>query len=324
MRRRDFITLLGGAASWPLAARAQQLVIPLVAFLNSGSPDGYGPMVAAFRQGLKETGYVEGQNVAVEYRWAGGQYDRVPTMALELLGRQVAVIVANTPGVLAIKAAITAIPIVFTTPSDPVQVGLVTSLSRPGGNVTGVTQMHGEIAPKRLELAHELVPTATTIGVLVNPTNPLTEALLRDLQVAARILGVQLHVLHASTEPELDTVFAALIGQGVAALVISTDSFFVSRAEQLGALALRYAVPAILQDRAFVAAGGLMSYGSSTPDSYRLAGVYAGRILKGEKPADLPVMQPTNFELIINLKTAKALGITVPITLLGRADEVIE
>jgi putative ABC transport system substrate-binding protein len=205
-----------------------------------------------------------------------------------------------------------------------VQVGLVTSLSRPGSNVTGVTQMHGEITPKRLELAHELVPTATIIGVLVNPANPLTEALLRDLQVAARILGVQLHVLHASTEPDLDTVFATLVGQRVAALVISTDSFFVSRAEQLGALALRYAVPAILQDRAFVAAGGLMSYGSSTPDSYRLAGVYTGRILKGEKPGDLPVMQPTNFELIINLKTAKALGLAIPLTLLGRADEVIE
>ena len=324
IRRREFIVALGGAAAWPLAVRAQQPAMPMVAFLNSGSPDGYAPMVAAFRPGLKETGYVESQNVAVEYRWAEGQYDRVPLMALELVGRQVAVIVGNTPGVLAIKRAITTIPIVFTTGSDPVQTGLVASLARPGGNVTGVTQLHVEVAPKRLELAHELVPTATLIGVLVNPANPLTEALLRDLQVAARILGVQLHVLHASTEPDLDTVFATLVGQRVAALVISTDSFFVSRAEQLGALALRYAVPAILQDRAFVAAGGLMSYGSSTPDSYRLAGVYTGRILKGEKPGDLPVMQPTNFELIINLKTAKALGLAIPLTLLGRADEVIE
>jgi putative ABC transport system substrate-binding protein len=324
MKRRQFIAGLGSAAAWPLAAHAQQLMIPLVAFLNSGSPDGYVPMVAAFRQGLKETGYVEGQNVAVEYRWAGGQYDRVPTMALELFGRQVAVIVANTPGVLAIKAAITTIPIVFTTPSDPVQIGLVTSLSRPGGNVTGVTQMHVEIAPKRLELAHRLVPTATIIGVLVNPTNPLTETLLRDLQGAARILGVQLHVLHASTEPDLDTVFATLVRQRVAALVISTDSFFVSRAEQLAALALRHAVPAIFQDRAFVAAGGLISYGGSTLDAYRLAGVYTGRILKGEKPADLPVVQPTKFEFAINLKTAKALGLTIPETLLATADEVIQ
>jgi putative ABC transport system substrate-binding protein len=324
MRRREFITLLGGAAAWPLAGRAQQPAMPLVAFLNSGSPDGYAPMVAAFHQGLKETGYVEGQNVAVEYRWAGGQYDRVPAMALELLGRQVAVIAANTPGVQAIKAAITTIPIVFTTPSDPVQIGLVASLSRPGGNVTGVTQMHVEIAPKRLGLAHELAPTATTIGVLVNPANPLTETLLRDLQGAARILGVQLHVLHASTEPDFDKVFAALVRQRLTALVISTDSFFVSRAEQLGALALRNAVPAILQDRPFVAAGGLMSYGGSTPESYRLAGVYTGRILKGEKPADLPVQQPTKFELVINLKTAKALGLTIPPTLLALADDVIE
>jgi putative ABC transport system substrate-binding protein len=226
--------------------------------------------------------------------------------------------------VLAIKAAITTIPIVFTTPSDPVQVGLVASLSRPGGNVTGVTQLHVEIAPKRLELAHELVPTATIIGVLVNPTNPLTEVLLRDLQVAARTLGVQLHVLHATTEPDFDTVFSTLIQQRVGALVISTDSFFVSRAEELGALALRNAVPAIFQDRSFVAAGGLMSYGASTRDSYRLAGIYTGRILKGDKPADLPVQQPTRIELFINMKTAKALGLTIPLFLRGLATEVIE
>ena len=325
MQRRDFLTLLGGAAAaWPLSAGAQQSSMPLVAFLNSGSPDGYAPMVAAFRQGLKETGYVEGQNVAVEYRWAGGQYDRVPAMALELVGRQVAVIVANTPGVLAIKAAITTIPIVFTTASDPVQTGLVASLSRPGGNVTGVTQLHVEVAPKQLELAHELVPTAKIIGMLVNATNPSIEVLSRDQQVAARTIGVQLHVLRATTETDLETVFATLVQQGLAALVISTDAFFVSRAERLGALALRNAVPTIFQDRPFVAAGGLMSYGSSTPDSYRLAGIYTGRILKGDKPAELPVQRATKVELIINLKTAKALGITVPLTLLGRADEVIE
>jgi putative ABC transport system substrate-binding protein len=325
IKRRDFITLVGSAAAaWPISAQGQQPAISLVAFLNSGSPDGYAPMVAAFRQGLKEIGYVEGQNVAVEYRWAGGQYDRVPAMALELLGRPVAVIVANTPGVLAIKAAITTIPIVFTTPSDPVQIGLVSSLSRPGGNVTGVAQMHVEIAPKRLELAHELVPSATVIGVLVNPTNSLAEVLLRDLELAARVLGVQLHVLHASTEPDFDTVFAALVRQRVAPLVISTDAFFVSQAEKLGEQSLRHGVPAILQDRAFVAAGGLMSYGGSTPDSYRLAGIYTGRILKGENPADLPVQQSTKVELILNIRAAKAHGLTIPLSLLGRADEVIE
>jgi len=211
MRRREFITLLSGAATWPLAVNAQQPAMPIIGFLNSASPDGYAPMVAGFRQGLKETGYVEGQNLAIEYRWAGGQYDRVPTMALELVGRQVAVIVANTPGVLAVKAAITTIPIVFTTASDPVQVGLVASMSRPGGNVTGVTQLNVEVMPKLLELAHELVSTATSIAVLVNPTNPNTETQLRDLQAAARILGVQLHVLSASTERDLDTAFATLV-----------------------------------------------------------------------------------------------------------------
>ena len=326
MRRREFITLLGGAsAAWPLPARAQQRAMPLVAFLNSGSPDGYAPMVAAFRQGLKETGYVEGQNVAVEYRWAEGQYDRVPAMALELIvGRQVAVIVANFPGVMAIKAAITTIPIVFTTASDPVQVGLVASLARPGGNVTGATQLHVEVMPKRLELAHELVPTATTIAFLANPTHPHTEPLLKDLQAAARILGVQLHVLHASTERDFDTVFATLAQLRAGALVIGNDTFFTSRIELLAALALRHAVPAIYQDRPFAAAGGLMSYGGSNTELYRLAGVYTGRILKGEKPADLPVQQATRVELIINMKTAKALGLTFPLTLLGRADEVIE
>jgi putative ABC transport system substrate-binding protein len=324
LRRREFITLLGGAAVWPLAARAEQRAMPLVAFLNSGSSDGYAPMVAAFRQGLKEAGYVEGQNVAVEYRWAEAQYDRVPLMALELVGRQVAVIVANSPGVLAIKTAITTIPIVFTTGSDPVQTGLVASLARPGSNVTGVTQLGVEVAPKRLELAHELVPTATIIAALVNPTNPSGEIQSRDLQAAARTLGVQLLVLHASSERDFDTVFANLAQSGASALVIGADVFFVDRAERLAKLALRHALPAISQDRAFAAAGGLMSYGGDTPAVYRIAGVYTGRILKGEKPADLPVQRATKVELIINLKTAKALGLTVPITLLGRADEVIE
>jgi putative ABC transport system substrate-binding protein len=326
LRRRDLVALLAAsAAAWPLAARAQQQrALPLVAFLNTASPDGYAPMVAAFRQGLKEAGFAEGQNVTVEYRWADGQYDRVPSMALALIGRPVAVIVANTPGALAIKAAVTEVPIVFLTASDPVEVGLVASLARPGGNVTGVTQLGVEVMPKRLELARELVPAATTIILLVNPTNPNTEPQLRALQVAARVLGVQLHVLNASTERELDAAFATSAQLRPSVFVIGSDGFFNSRSEQLAALTIRYAVPAIHQERAFVAAGGLMSYGGSLRASYRLAGIYTGRILKGEKPAELPVQQATNIELIINMKSAKALGITFPLTLLGRADEVIE
>jgi putative tryptophan/tyrosine transport system substrate-binding protein len=325
MRRREFIVGLGSAAAtWPMVARAQQAAMPVIGFLNSGSRDGYAPMVAAFRQGLKETGYIEGQNVAIEFRWAEGQYDRVPAMAAELVRRQVAVIVANTPGVLAVKAATTTVPIVFTTSSDPVQIGLVASLSRPSGNVTGVTQLNVEVGPKRLQLAHELVPTATIIAVLVNSTNPNTEALVRDLQAAARTLGLQLHVLHASTERDFDTVFATLVQLRAGALVIGTDAFFNSRSEQLATLALRHAIPAIYQERAFVAAGGLMSYGANVADAYRPAGGYAGRILKGEKPADLPVQQVTKLDLVINLKTAKALGLTIPETLLATADEVIQ
>jgi putative ABC transport system substrate-binding protein len=299
--------------------------MPAIGFLNSASPEPYTAMVAAFRQGLKETGYVEGQNVAVEYRWANAQYDRVPAMAAELASRRVAVIVANTPGVQAVKAAITTIPIVFTTGSDPVRIGLVASLSRPGGNVTGVTTLNVEVAPKRLEWAHELVPAATSIAVLVNPTNPNTETELRGLQSAARALALQLHILHASTERDLDTVFATLPQLRAGALVISgTDTFLISRSKQLAAMTLRHAVPAIFQFREFAAAGGLMSYGGNVTDSYRQAGIYAGRILKGEKPADLPVQQSTKVELVINLKTAKALGLSVPTSLLLRADEVIE
>jgi len=323
MKRREFMTLLGGAAAWPLAARAQQR-LPVIGFINSASPGGFGFLVDAFRQGLQETGYVEGQNVAVEYRWAEGQYDRVPVIALELVSRQVAVIVANSPGVQAIKTAITTIPIVFTTASDPVQVGLVASLARPGSNVTGVTQFNVEVAPKRLEMVRELLPAATMIGVLINPTNPQTEALLKDLDTASHTLGLQLHVLHANAERDFITAFATLAQLQASALVIAPDGFFLSRSEELAALAVRHAVPTIFQDRPFVTAGGLMSYGGSTADSYRLAGVYAGRILKGEKPADLPVQQPARIELIINLKTAKTLGVTVPLPLLARADEVIE
>jgi putative ABC transport system substrate-binding protein len=326
MKRRDFITLLGGAAAtWPPGARAQQAGMPVIGFLNGASPEPYAPMVAAFRQGLKETGYVDGQNATIEYRWAEAQYDRVPAIAAELARHKVAVIVANTPGVQVVKAAVTTIPIVFTTGADPIQIGLVASLARPGGNITGVTTLNVEIAPKRLELAHELVPTTTVIAVLVNPTNPNTATELRDLQAAARALGLQLDILHASTERDLDTVFATLPQRRAGVLVVSgSDPFLISRSEQLAALTVRHAVPTIFQFREFAAAGGLMSYGGSVTDSYRQAGIYSGRILKGEKPADLPVVQSTKVELIVNLKTAKAIGVTLPSSLLARADEVIE
>jgi putative ABC transport system substrate-binding protein len=323
MRRREFIAGVAGAAAWPVASQAQQPVMPVIGFLNGGSPPA-APYAAAFRQGLKEAGFVEGQNVAVEYRWADGQYDRLPAMAAELVRRQPAVIVANTFGALAAKVATTTIPIVFTTSSDPVQIGLVASLSRPGGNVMGATSLGLEVAPKRLELLRDLLPMATIIAVLVNPTNPDTESRLRDLQAAARTLGLQLRVLSASTEHEVEVAFASLAQLRAAGLVISNDTFFFSRSEQLAALALRHAVPTISQDRAFAAAGGLISYGGSATDMYRIAGVYAGRILKGEKPADLPVQQVTKIELAINLKTAKALGLTIPETLLATADEVIQ
>jgi putative ABC transport system substrate-binding protein len=324
MRRRAFITFLGGAAAaWPIAARAQQPAMPVVGYLNSDSP--VAARVDAFRHGLSETGYTEGRNVVIEYRWAEGRYDRLPELAAELVRRQVAVIaVMSIPAALAAKASTTTIPIVFGIGSDPVGAGLVASLNRPGGNLTGVTALNLEVGPKRLELLHELVPTASTIALLVNPTNPNAETLSKDAQAAAYTLRLQLNVLHASTERELDMVFASLLQPRAGALVIGTDPFFTSRSEQLAARALSQAIPTIFQYRTFAAAGGLLSYAGSFTEGYRLVGLYTGRILKGEKPTDLPVQQFTKVELIINLKTAKALGLTVPLPLLTRADEVIE
>jgi putative ABC transport system substrate-binding protein len=325
VNRRSFITLVGGAAAaWPLAARAQQRAMPVVGFLNGASAWEYAHVIAAFRQGLSETGYAEGHNVQVEYRWAEGHYDRLPALAADLVRRQVTVIAANTPAVPVAKAATTTIPIVFQTGGDPVAAGFVTSLSRPDGNLTGVSNLNMELGPKRLELLHQMVPTASIIALLFNPTNPISEPITRDLQAAARTLGLQLHLLHASTERDFDRVFATLLHLRAGALVIGPDGFFNSRSEQLAVLTVRHTLPAIYQYREFAAAGGLMSYGGSIADSYRTVGVYTGRILKGEKPADLPVQQSTKVELFINLKTAKALDLTVPLPLLGRADEVIE
>jgi putative tryptophan/tyrosine transport system substrate-binding protein len=325
MRRRDFLRILGGAAAWPLVpARAQQRsVLPVVGFMNNAWPDS---RVVAFRQGLKEAGYVEGQNVAIEYRWAEGRNDRLPAIAADLVRRQVAVIAATSaPAALAAKAATATIPIVFETGADPVRLGLVRSLNRPDGNVTGVTQTNVEVAPKRLELLHELVPTAGVMALLVDPTDSaLAEVHSNELQAAARTLRLEFHVFNISTEHDLDAAFAKLTQLRVGGLVIGTGAFFISRLEQLAALALSNGVPAITQWREFVVAGGLLSYGAHTSDSYRLTGSYTGRILSGDRPADLPVQQVSRVELAINLKTAKALGITVPLPLIGRADEVIE
>ena len=325
MKRREFITLLGGAAAWPLAVRAQQREIPVVGFLNSASPGPYPP-VSAFLRGLNEMGFVEGRDVAIEYRWAESQNDRLPALAAELVQRHVDVIAAagGTPSAVAAKAATTTIPVVFGVAVDPVKIGLVASLNRPGGNLTGITNLNVEVGPKRLELMRELIPAATNIAVLVNPTSPIAEPFARAMQAAARTLGQQIHVQQASSEQDFDKVFADLARLRAGALVISPDVFFNTKIEQLAVLSLRHAVPAIFQYREFAAAGGLISYGSDETEYYRLIGIYAGRILKGEKPADLPVVQSTKVEMILNLKTAKALGITVPLPLIGRADEVIE
>jgi ABC-type uncharacterized transport system substrate-binding protein len=325
MRRRDFLNLLGGATAIPIAVRAQQSAIPVIGFINAAPAQSYASQLAAFLKGLDEKGYVDGRNVTIEYRWADGHYDRLPALAADLVRRQVTVIAATTtPAALAAKAATTTIPIVFTTVGDPVQLHLVTSLNRPGGNVTGVTQMNVEVAPKRLELLYELVPTASVMALLVNSTNPNTETNTKELQAAARTLGLELHVLNASTERDFDAVFAKLIQLRAGGLVIGADNLFASQVKQLAALALRHAVPTIYQDRDFAVAGGLMSYGTGFRETYRLAGNYIGRVLKGEKPADLPVQQATKVEFYINLKTAKALGLNVPAAMQARVDEMIE
>jgi putative tryptophan/tyrosine transport system substrate-binding protein len=327
MKRRDFISVLGGAvAAWPLAARAQQPAMPVIGFLSTRTPNESAHLVAAFRRGLAENGYLEGQNVALEYRWALGQYDRLPALATELVRRPVAVVasVGGDPAAQAAKAATATIPIVFEVGTDPIKLGLVTSYNRPGGNATGINMLTSALEAKRLGLLRELVPQAAALGVLLNPNWPAAASQLSDVEEAARAIGVQTHVLRASTDGEIDKAFASIAQHRIPALAVASDPFFTSRRDKLAALAARHAVPAMYPFRDYAVAGGLMSYGIDLPEVYRQVGLYAGRVLKGAKPADLPVMQPTKFELVINLKTAKALGLDVPLHLQQLADEVIE
>jgi putative ABC transport system substrate-binding protein len=326
MRRREFLAILGGAVVWPLAARAQQPAMPVIGFLSAGSAAERVDLLAAFRQGLSETDYVEGRNVAVDYRWAENQYDRLPPLAADLVRRHVSIIATpgSTPAALAAKAATTAVPIVFTSGADPVKLGLVASLSRPGGNLTGVTFLTGTLPAKQFELLHELVPKTAVIGFLVNPSFPDTPNQLSEVQAAADALRQKLVIGKASAESDFDSAFSVLLQQQIGALLVQAEPFFFTRRKQLAMLPIRHALPTMYQLREYVSAGGLISYGANLADTWRLAGVYCGRILKGEKPADLPVQQSTKFELVINLTTAKALGLTVPPSLLARADEVIE
>jgi putative tryptophan/tyrosine transport system substrate-binding protein len=326
MKRRELMLLLGGAMTAATALRAQQKAMPVIGLLGSTSPGPLAPSVAAFHQGLSGTGYVEGQNVTIEYRWAENHNDRLPALAADLVGRKVEVIVAagGPSSALAAKSATSTIPIVFTAVNDPVAVGLVASLARPGGNVTGFNGMGVELMPKRLELLSELVPKADVIALLVNPNDANTERMIRDVQEASRVKGLQLHILRADSEGEIETAFASLVQLHAGGLLVGPDAFFLSRRDQLVALASRQTVPAIYPWRELAAAGGLLSYGAGLSAIYRQVGVYAGRILKGAKPADLPVQQPTTFELVVNLKTAQSLGLTIPSSILARADEVIE
>jgi putative tryptophan/tyrosine transport system substrate-binding protein len=325
VKRREFITLLGAAVAWPRLVRAQQTAMPVIGFLDVRSPDAMADRLRGFRQGLKDTSYVEGENVAIEYRWADNQLDRLPALAAELVRRQVAVIAApNTVSALAAKAATTTIPIVFISPEDPVRYSLVVSLARPGGNLTGINLFSGELTAKRLELLREMVPGAARVAVLVNPTNPTAETTVRDVEAAARAMGLQIEVLNASTSREIDAAFATFVRERPDAVFVSLDVFLNSRRVQLVNLASRHVVPATFSNRDFAEIGGLMSYGTNIADAFRQVGVYTGRILKGAKPADLPVVQSSKFELVINAQTARMLGLTVPDKLLVAADEVIE
>ena len=324
MRRRDFIKVIAGSAVWPLAARAQQPALPLIGFLSGVSPGPFARRLAAFHQGLNETGYVDGRNVLIEYRWGMDQYDRLPALAADLVGRRVVVMVAYTDAAAFAAKATTTIPIVFLVGTDPVKLGLVASLNRPGGSITGVSWFGVDLVPKQLSLLHELVPNASVIALLVDQNIAHPASQVSEVQAAARALGLQLVVLNARTASDIDTAFASVVRERVSALVVGAGGFFVSRRDQIIALAARHAIPAIYGFREYSADGGLVSYGNNIPDAFRQAGFYTGRILKGEKPADLPVQRTTEFELVINLKTAKALGLTVPLGLQQRADELIE